>query len=76
MLSGGCAGGAVVVSGPCIKDENVAGGFQSYLGREIVPRSERNFSGSAEPGDWIAGPNALRTLKRIRTLSTPASQVS
>lgn len=41
----------------------------------MVPRSERPFSESIELVDFMAKPNSLRTLKRIRTFTTPASYV-
>ena len=76
MLSGGCAGGAVLVTGSFIGHENVAGGVQWYLGRETLHCSKRPFSESAEMVVFIAAPSTLRTPRRIRTLITPTSHVS
>lgn len=75
MLSGGCAGGAVLATGSFVRHENVAGD-QWCLGRETLHRSKRPFSESVEMVVFIAEPSALRTPKRIRTLTTPASHVS
>lgn len=76
MLSGGCAGGAVLVTGSFIRHENVADGVQRYLGRETVHRSKRPFSESVGMVVFVLEPRALRTPKRITTLIKPASQVS
>lgn len=75
IASGEHAGGAIFVTDPCILDSDVGCGFQSHIGREIVIPFERPFSESVETAGFIAGPNALRTLKMIRTLITPTTGV-
>jgi hypothetical protein len=76
MLSGGRAGGAVLVTGSFIRHENVADGVQLCLGRETVHFSKRPSSESGKMVVFIAEPSALRIPKRIRTLITPAAYVS